>query len=233
MNKNKSGFDQDGQRPIDDSVDILGLPERISAMCDMLGPRKFAASQIGVSTDTLQRWIRGAVQPPFEGLARLAIMAGVSLDWLATGKANESTTALDDDRVDVELLDIEVSTGFGSYDDREKTSGHITFQRSYINKRGLEPKFLRVVHAKGDSMEPEIQDGAVMLVNTADTRLDSGCIYVVRVNNHLFAKRVHRGISGAVALMSANQVYPPIDIDEHNLAELNVIGRVVWSGRDH
>ena len=55
-------------------------------MCARLGTRKDAAAVAGVSTDTLQRYIREEVQPSFEPLARMAITAGVSMEWLATGE---------------------------------------------------------------------------------------------------------------------------------------------------
>ncbi len=45
---------------------------------------------MGVSTDALARYIRGENMPAFEIAARLCLAAGVSLEWLATGKEPET-----------------------------------------------------------------------------------------------------------------------------------------------
>lgn len=40
---------------------------------------------MGVSTDSLQRYIREENMPPFDAAARLCAAAGVRMEWLATG----------------------------------------------------------------------------------------------------------------------------------------------------
>jgi hypothetical protein len=42
---------------------------------------------MGVSTDSLQRYIREDNMPPFDAAARLCAAAGVSMEWLATGES--------------------------------------------------------------------------------------------------------------------------------------------------
>jgi len=136
------------------------------------------------------------------------------------------------DKVEVLVLNVEVSAGNGSHNEAEHCSSTMAFQSKYLTGRGLQADQLRIVFAKGDSMEGEIQDGAAMLVNTADQRLDDGCIYVVRLNDHLYAKRIQHGFDG-LSLVSANSSHRPIDVPRNRLNELAVIGRVVWSGREH
>jgi len=213
-----------------------GIGTRISEICEILGTRKNAASIAGVSTDSLQRYIREEVQPPFEAVAKLAIAADKPLDWVATGKESSTQprrTTPTSDKVEIPILDIEVSAGHGATNGVEQSKGTLAFQRQYLASRRLTAKDLRVVYAKGDSMEPEIQDGAAMLVNTADTRLDEGCIYVINLNDHLFAKRIQRGIDGSIRLISANKEYSPMEVKPNQLQDLHVQGRVVWSGREH
>lgn len=65
-----------------------GIGTRISAAADALGSRKNAAEVMGISTDSLQRYIREEVQASFAAVARLALASGHSLHWLATGKAD-------------------------------------------------------------------------------------------------------------------------------------------------
>jgi len=63
-----------------------GIGTRIGAVADILGTRKDAADIGGVSPDTLQRYIRDSTEQSFKPIARMALSAGVSLEWIATGK---------------------------------------------------------------------------------------------------------------------------------------------------
>jgi len=73
---------------VHDSPEIpsKGLESRISAAIDSLGTRKNAANLLGVSVDSLSRYMRGDNTPPFDVMARLCAAANLSLDWLATGQ---------------------------------------------------------------------------------------------------------------------------------------------------
>ncbi len=66
------------------------LGTRIEAACARIGTKKSAALKAGVSEDMLHRYIRGGSRPSFEAMARLCAAAGVSLEWLATGKLPEA-----------------------------------------------------------------------------------------------------------------------------------------------
>lgn len=67
------------------SDSLAGIGTRISAAAKAMGSRIRAAEAMGISTDSLQRYIREEVQAPFAPVARLALASGVSLQWLATG----------------------------------------------------------------------------------------------------------------------------------------------------
>ncbi|GAB3231595.1 S24 family peptidase [Pseudaeromonas pectinilytica] len=53
---------------------------------------------------------------------------------------------------------------------------------------------------------------------------------VIRLDGDLFAKRVQFDING-VRVISDNPIYASRDISKAELAELNIVGRVVWAGR--
>jgi hypothetical protein len=81
--------------PSSDSVPIpaVGIGTIISALSDALGSRKNAAAAMGVSTDSLQRYIREENMPPFDAAARLCAAAGVRMEWLATGMGPQAAAA--------------------------------------------------------------------------------------------------------------------------------------------
>ncbi|WP_411832282.1 helix-turn-helix domain-containing protein [Pseudoxanthomonas mexicana] len=66
-------------------IPARGIGTRISAALDKLGTRKTAASSLGVSVDSLARYVREDNMPPFDVVARLCLSTGFSMEWLATG----------------------------------------------------------------------------------------------------------------------------------------------------
>ena len=77
--------------PTDGNETTLGA--RISAAAKEVGARKSAAEVMGCSTDSLARYIRGDVEPPFSSICRLALASGKSLDWIASGVENKEGSA--------------------------------------------------------------------------------------------------------------------------------------------
>lgn len=65
---------------------LEGMGARIGHAADAIGTREVAARAMGVSPAALQRYVRGANNPPFDALARLCLRAGIRMEWLATGE---------------------------------------------------------------------------------------------------------------------------------------------------
>jgi len=63
-----------------------GMGVRISDLSKRIGTREKASKMIGVSAPQLQRYIREESSAPFDVMARLCAIAGVSMEWLATGQ---------------------------------------------------------------------------------------------------------------------------------------------------
>lgn len=95
-------------RPIPGSRTDLGT--RLRELEKRFRNRAEAASAAGVARSTFQNWVEGKSDPSFEGLARCAVAAGVSLDWLAYGSASNAEEHMHKESVqspiDNELLEI-------------------------------------------------------------------------------------------------------------------------------
>ena len=70
----------------------LDTLSRFQQTVDLLGERGQAAKTIGLSRDALQKAYYGHSSPKFEVVKRICEAAGMSLDWLATGKVHLSTS---------------------------------------------------------------------------------------------------------------------------------------------
>lgn len=87
----------------------------------------------------------------------------------------------------------------------------------------------------GDSMQPEIMDNDVVLIDQSKKDIIPGKIFAVGFEEAIYLKRIDM-IPGKVILKSVNEErYPPISLDaQGDMAEqFRVIGKVIWSGREY
>lgn len=78
---------------------------------------------------------------------------------------------------------------------------------------------------KGDSMEPKIFDGDLILVKKTDF-LDNGTIGVFKLNDDVFCKKFYANpITKDITLKSLNKIYNPIELQETD--EFYILGKVV------
>lgn len=127
---------------------------------------------------------------------------------------------------------IQVSAGNGSLNgDDERPVRHLAFRRKWLKYKGFSEKDLTVVWAKGDSMQPTINDNDTLIVHLGRKEPKDGYIYVFRNGDELFVKR-YQSILGAWRLISDNALYSPIDIPKEEQHQFEVIGQVVHVAKD-
>ncbi|WP_260312535.1 S24 family peptidase [Marinobacter sp. 3-2] len=59
-----------------------------------------------------------------------------------------------------------------------------------------------------------------------------GRFYVIRNRAYVLVKRIQTLWNDGVQLLSDNKEYPPQEISSSDLETLEVIGKVVWAGKD-
>lgn len=132
--------------------------------------------------------------------------------------------------IQVPRFAIEASAGSGSLIDDETRTGFYAFNRKWLARRHLSPDTLAVIAVRGDSMEPKLSDGDLILVDRAQRQIADGIAYVLRLGSDLLVKYVQRIGPHTVALLSANTFYPPREIDTAAEGDqVEIIGRVVAS----
>ncbi|MBV7262596.1 hypothetical protein KCG43_11370 [Photobacterium sp. WH24] len=104
---------------------------------------------------------------------------------------------------------------------------HMAFRRKYLSYRRLNPCHLVVLFNKGDAMEGTINDNDSVLVDISKRDLIDGKIFVVRLGNELYPKRIQKSFDGSVVIISDNKEYQSITIPAEKVDQLYVFGRVV------
>ena len=133
------------------------------------------------------------------------------------------------DYVEIEHIHIKPSCGKGTivFDEPEITPIKLGTQLIMSVLRIPNPKFLKIFTASGDSMEPVIENGDVLLVDTSRTDFNNGGIFLLTINNDWFVKRLRKRLSGELDIISDNDKYPIETFKVNDAIEINVIGRIV------
>jgi transcriptional regulator with XRE-family HTH domain len=157
-------------------TDILGLSmkneaERYKFVLEKSGLSKTAfAESIGISRSHNYHLERGTQKPPREVLERLATVYNINLNWLIHGRGQ---SGLEADTVEIELLDQEAAAGQGREIEDYIEKQYIPILYDFL--RPHNPKNLKAVHVKGDSMIVEWITIELISANPAyETRRYSG-----------------------------------------------------------
>lgn len=127
-------------------------------------------------------------------------------------------------------LELGYSMGPGSVLDQYEQKGVVPFQRAWLRSmmRGAISE-LFVARGEGDSMQPTILDGDIVLIDTAQKDIrQQDRIWAVSYGDLGMIKRVRRSPRGTYHLLSDNAAVPPIECADE---EMHVVGRVIWIGR--
>ena len=122
--------------------------------------------------------------------------------------------------------DLRLSAGAGQITENLETTP-IPLSRIDLQKKGISPKNVMCCKVQGDSMEPMLQDGALVGIDTSDKVIHAGKIYAfVQADGLLRIKSLVLSDPKHIKIHSINFAYP----DEIVLASsVTVIGRLFWA----
>jgi phage repressor protein C with HTH and peptisase S24 domain len=127
---------------------------------------------------------------------------------------------------------IQVSAGHGSLNpDQLEPTRYLAFRRKWLKFRGFTEKELAIVWAKGDSMEPTINNNDTLVVHLGRNKPADGHIYIFRNGEELFVKR-YQSMLGSWRLISDNNYYSALDIPKDEQHQFEVVGQVVHIAKD-
>ena len=214
---------------------------RVEEMLSTLGKDK-SVQVTGKSWKTLSRYATEGTEPPFSVVYALAVAAGRPISWVvgkemseAGGLPSVAGFNAGDDIYDFTLvprLGVSASAGHGLTALAEEITDRLAFKTDWLRDMGLSPDFCGLLTCSGDSQDPVIKDGALMLVDMRpDQPIRSGCFYIIVLEGDVLVKLINRRIDGSIELISHNPIYPKEIIDAHRLDKLHIPGRVVWAGQ--
>lgn len=108
-----------------------------------------------------------------------------------------------------------------------KAEGFYKFELSFLKGLGICPENAILLDVFGNSMEPLLHDRDTILIDKGDTELRDGRIYLVGLEEELLVKKVQKTSKGW-CLISLNPSYQPIQIEDPDIEQFRVFGRVKW-----
>ncbi|WP_297218200.1 S24 family peptidase [uncultured Desulfovibrio sp.] len=186
---------------------------------------------------------RGEVPPAW--IQFYAEKSGVCSDWLFFGRGpmrrddmpqasqQKAVGPCDVDLILIPMVEARLSAGQGSLQTDGNSERSYAFRSDFLHRKG-NPDNMVLMRVSGDSMQPEILNDDVVLLDQSKTDILPGRIYAVRFEEAIYLKRVDM-LPGKVILKSANPAYPPVELDirDQQRDAFRVIGQVLWSGREY
>lgn len=121
--------------------------------------------------------------------------------------------------------------GGGSFEVEAAVADHHIFREDWLARKG-KPGSMVLMDVFGNSMEPEIREGDMVLVDQSQRDIYAGSIYAVGFEDAVMVKRLERK-PGEMVLHSDNPDYSPVTIRGDELETFRVIGRIVWISREY
>ena len=127
----------------------------------------------------------------------------------------------------VTVWDVASAAGWGALFDTEHAVGRLSFRRAWLDRHAIDATQAAVISVAGESMEPTLPDGSVILVDRARRRRRVGRVFVVRAEDGLLVKRAGKDRDGRWQLRSDNPTWHPVPWS----ADAEVVGEVRWMAR--
>lgn len=212
--------------------DRSGLAHRLGQAVEVAGGPAKILRDAGVTSSTYSRYLNGETEASAEKLGRIAEVTGVSLDWLVLDRGAPIFEAgappaipLGPDMAQIPPLRI------GEELEGEIAGGErLAFPRALLRRLGTEIEALEFLRARGDSMRPTIEDGAIVLIDRSQRDIIGDAVYLVSLDDGPLIRRVRRNVDGAITLISDNRAcYEPERLERADAERLRVHGRVRWT----
>ena len=138
----------------------------------------------------------------------------------------DETTPLRYDEIELPYYkEVELAAGSGSFEVREDNGHKLRFVKSTLNTLGVDATNAACVRVTGNSMEPVLQDGSTVGVDTSRKAVVDGKLFAVEHGGMLRVKYLYR-VPDGIRLRSANSAEHPDETCK--TAQIRIIGQVFW-----
>ena len=169
-------------------------------------------------------------------LERMRAQAQRTEEELERLRAQRSETVVADGLTDetepdakpISVHRLQTAADSGAFDLDETVKTYAYFRSEWLFRKGLTADRCNIIGVAGESMEPTLPDGCVILVDRNRTKRYRGHIFVVRTEDGLVVKRAGKDEGGGWQLVSDHPEWKP----QPWPYGAEVIGEVKWMARE-
>lgn len=192
----------------------------------------------GRPDSTAMQNLRKGAMPGFDRVEALASALDLEL-YLGHRREPIIEPAADDGAyAHIPLHEATLAAGAGFENGDGIVIDYLTFRRDWLRRVKVTPEAAVLARIRGDSMQPTISDGDVVMIDThrreverhtAQGRLPRGQVYALRSDDGARVKRLAM-VGDLMMVMSDNPDHQTEVYDRRSWRETSIIGRVVWWG---
>lgn len=216
---------------LDDIIEMKGLKNDAAL-----------AKQFGVKPNTVTNW-RTRNSIPYDYIVSLCEEEGWSLNWLLTGQTATKQIGIENKSQKKDLggreheaengytyipqVSGKISAGKG-FAPENSIEMKVAFRKEWIARKG-NAKNMVLVKVSGDSMEPTLLNGDLVLVDRGRNYLEpQGGVYAIALDDVIMIKRI-QPIGDRVKIISDNKMYEPFEV---TVDQVKINGKVIWFARE-
>lgn len=211
-------------------------------MAELEKDQAWLRSALGIEANVITNWkSRGA---PASKALQIAQALDLSTDQLLghpdapSPASGELRILIGDDAAStsypIKRVKLQLRAGFAGFETVPDIydGGTVNLPKHWVDRKKLNPASLIAMTVTGESMEPNLYDGDVVIINTADTAMKDGVVFAFNYDGEAVIKRLVKE-RGDWWLFSDN-----VDQARHRpkgcrSGECVIIGRVVKRETDH
>jgi phage repressor protein C with HTH and peptisase S24 domain len=211
---------------------MRNLIDRLTFLVDRHagGKHTVFAKNADIPISTFQGYINGR-QPHIDHLLRIREKYNVNIDWLLKGEGSPYIIGEEKEGEfdQIPLAEAELNAGGGSVVLSEGVKECYAFRKDWVAKIATSRQNLILMFVQGDSMEPVIMEGDIVMIDRGRTKIRTGRIYAVGVSDTVMIKRLELLPDQKVNVISDNKGYSPYII---GCDTIRIIGQVIWFARE-
>lgn len=191
------------------------------------------AEELGVTYEMVRRYTNGMATPRAGKIKAIASILKVDPSWLQYGVNKDGTTNIKvrNDVYTIQALNIDASAGSGLINsDLYQQIKLVEYDNETARTlfKGISDDKLRIISAKGDSMQGTFNSGDSLYVDISINQFDGDGIYVFTFGTSLFVKRLQL-VKNFIKVKSDNEKYDDWEILDNEIDQLFIHGKVIWS----
>ncbi|NOQ20939.1 MAG: transcriptional regulator [Desulfobacterales bacterium] len=187
---------------------------------------------IGVNSSSITQ-ARKRDKIPANWILQLCLKYGLNPNWLKKDIGPvfiQPFNNAEEEFMQIPKVRARLCAGGGSFEVGSEIEGYYSFRKDWLSRKGNADKMV-LMDIFGNSMEPELKEGDVVLIDESKKDILAGSIYAVGIDDTIMVKRLEKRPKG-LALLSENIKNETIYMEGEDLNRVRLIGKVLWVGRE-